>query len=92
MDSPDRPSFLKACRPGGKYDGVVGIFWKGVCAKKIGKIDKQLVDSLPQSVKLIAQIAAGYDPVDVHVCKARGNHSRQNFFWSCSALGIYFCR
>ncbi|KAF8721194.1 hypothetical protein AX14_010488 [Amanita brunnescens Koide BX004] len=72
MDSQDRSSFVEACRPGGKYDGVIGIYRENDSADKIGKFDKQLVDSLPQSVKWIAHNGAGYDPVDVHACKARG--------------------
>lgn len=80
MDSPDRQSFLEACRPGGKYDGIVGIYRENNSARKIGVFDKQLVDGLPQSLKWIAHNGAGYDPVDVHACKARGNHSRQDGF------------
>ena len=76
MDSPDRPSFLEACRPGGKYDGVVGILRLNVSTHKIGNFDKQLVDGLQNTVKWIAHRGAGYDPVDVHACKTRGNRSR----------------
>ncbi|KAF8345981.1 hypothetical protein F5887DRAFT_964351 [Amanita rubescens] len=72
MDSPDRPSFLEACRPGGKYDGIIGIYRENESAQKIGKFDKEIIDGLPQSVKWIAHNGAGYDPVNVHACKARG--------------------
>ena len=73
MDSPDRASFLKACRSGGKYDGVIGIYRENDSADKIGKFDKEVINGLPSSVKWIAHNGAGYDPVDVHACKARGN-------------------
>ncbi|KAK2463151.1 hypothetical protein APHAL10511_004806 [Amanita phalloides] len=72
MDSPDRASFIGECLPGGKYDGVAGIYRENGSAKRIGKFDKQLIDGLPGSVKWIAHNGAGYDPVDVHACKARG--------------------
>lgn len=76
MDSPDRPSFLEACRPGGKYDGIIGIYRENESAQKIGRFDKEIIDGLPQSVKWIAHNGAGYDPVNVHACKARGTRSR----------------
>lgn len=72
LDSPSRAAFFADCRPGGKYDGVVGIYRENESAKKIGKYDKELIDKLPSSVKWIAHNGAGYDPVDVHACKARG--------------------
>lgn len=34
--------------------------------------DKELIDSLPSSVKWIAHNGAGYDPVDVRACIAKG--------------------
>ncbi|KAF8633264.1 hypothetical protein AX17_004440 [Amanita inopinata Kibby_2008] len=72
MDSPDRASFLEACRPGGKYDGIVGIYRENESARKIGVFDKEVINGLPSSVKWIAHNGAGYDPVDVYACKARG--------------------
>ncbi|EKM81100.1 hypothetical protein AGABI1DRAFT_99187 [Agaricus bisporus var. burnettii JB137-S8] len=72
MDSKSRASFLAECKPGGKYDGIVGIYRENESAEAIGKYDKELINSLPSSVKWIAHNGAGYDPVDVHACKARG--------------------
>ncbi len=72
MDSPDRASFLAECKSGGKYDGIVGIYRENESSKIIGVYDKELVDGLPSSLKWIAHNGAGYDPVDVHACKARG--------------------
>ncbi|PFH52105.1 hypothetical protein AMATHDRAFT_140678 [Amanita thiersii Skay4041] len=72
MDSPDRASFLEACRPGGRYDGVVGIYRENESAREIGTFDKELINGLPLSVKWIAHNGAGYDPVDVHACIKRG--------------------
>ncbi|CAA7259022.1 unnamed protein product [Cyclocybe aegerita] len=72
VDSPDRKSFLAGFGPGGKYEGVVGIYRENESAAKIGRFDKELIDGLPSSVKWIAHNGAGYDPVDVHACIARG--------------------
>ncbi|KAJ3514801.1 hypothetical protein NLJ89_g2157 [Agrocybe chaxingu] len=72
VDSPDRKSFLAGFGPGGKYEGAVGIYRENESAAKIGRFDKELIDGLPSSVKWIAHNGAGYDPVDVHACIARG--------------------
>ncbi|KAF9451482.1 2-hydroxyacid dehydrogenase [Macrolepiota fuliginosa MF-IS2] len=72
MDSPDRASFLADCKPGGKYDGIIGIYRENESASAIGRYDKTIIDGLPPSVKWIAHNGAGYDPVDVHACIARG--------------------
>lgn len=72
MDSTSRASFLAECRPGGKYDGIVGIYRENESASAIGTYDKEIIKGLPSSVKWIAHNGAGYDPVDVHACKARG--------------------
>ncbi|KAF8161254.1 D-isomer specific 2-hydroxyacid dehydrogenase [Crassisporium funariophilum] len=72
VDSPDRKSFLADFGPGGKYENTVGIYRENDSAAKIGSFDKALIDGLPSSVRWIAHNGAGYDPVDVHACKARG--------------------
>ncbi|KAF5320991.1 hypothetical protein D9619_001957 [Psilocybe cf. subviscida] len=72
VDSPDRKSFLAGFGPGGKYENTVGIYRENESRHKIGIFDKELIDGLPSSVKWIAHNGAGYDPVDVHACKARG--------------------
>lgn len=72
VDAPDRATFLADCKPGGKYAGAVGIYRENESAKKIGAFDKEIINGLPSSVKWIAHNGAGYDPVDVHACIARG--------------------
>ncbi|KIK09206.1 hypothetical protein K443DRAFT_671690 [Laccaria amethystina LaAM-08-1] len=72
VDAPDRASFLADCKPEGKYGGAVGIYRENESAKEIGVFDKELIDGLPSKVKWIAHNGAGYDPVDVHACIARG--------------------
>jgi glyoxylate reductase len=51
----------------------VGIYRENESSEKIGMFDKYLINGFPSSVKWIAQNGAGYDPVDVRACKARGN-------------------
>ena len=73
MDSPDRKSFLAEFGPGRKYENTVAIYRENDSAKQLGVFDKELIDGLPSSVKWIAHNGAGYDPVDVHACIAKGN-------------------
>lgn len=75
MTSKSRASFLADCKPGGKYDGIVGIYRENESAEAIGKYDMELVNGLPSSLKWIAHNGAGYDQVDVPACKARGRFS-----------------
>jgi lactate dehydrogenase-like 2-hydroxyacid dehydrogenase len=66
---------LAEFKPGGKYEGTIGIYRENESAKKLGVFDKELIDGLPSSVKWIAHNGAGYDPVDVRACIAKGEHS-----------------
>ena len=72
LDSPSREEFFADCRPGGKYDGVVGIYRNNLSIGFIDIFDKELIEHLPSSLKWIAHQGAGYDKVDVQACKARG--------------------
>ncbi|RDX49242.1 hypothetical protein OH76DRAFT_1556466 [Lentinus brumalis] len=72
MDSPNRAEFFAGLQPGGKYDGIVGIYRHNISADYIGIFDKELVAKLPASVKWIAHNGAGYDQIDVAACKERG--------------------
>ncbi|THU85028.1 2-hydroxyacid dehydrogenase [Dendrothele bispora CBS 962.96] len=71
LDSDSREDFLRGFQPGGKYDGVVGIYRVNESSKKIGIFDRELVDGLGKSVKWIAHNGAGYDQIDVLACKDR---------------------
>ncbi len=75
LDSPSRAKFFADCKPGGKYDGVVGIYRNNLSIGYIDVFDKELVEHLPSSLKWIAHQGAGYDKVDVEACKARGELS-----------------
>ncbi|TFK85122.1 hypothetical protein K466DRAFT_577015 [Polyporus arcularius HHB13444] len=72
LESPSRAEFLADCKPGGKYDAVVGIYRNNLSIGYIDVFDKELVEHLPLSLKWIAHQGAGYDKVDVQACKARG--------------------
>ncbi|GLB37762.1 putative D-isomer specific 2-hydroxyacid dehydrogenase family protein [Lyophyllum shimeji] len=72
LDVKDRSEFLAAFKPGGKYSDVVGIYRENGSADIIGVFDKEIINGLSSSVKWIAHNGAGYDPVDVHACIAKG--------------------
>ncbi len=55
----------------GKYNGVVAIFRTYESAEFTGNFDKELIDSLPDSVKFICHNGAGYDQIDVSAATAR---------------------
>ena len=74
MDSPDRADFLANIKPGGKYEGVVGVYRHNVSADRIGIFDEEIVDAIAPSVRWIAHNGAGYDQIDVAACKARGTY------------------
>ncbi|KAH8087857.1 D-isomer specific 2-hydroxyacid dehydrogenase [Cristinia sonorae] len=72
MDSPDRAHFLANLKPGGKYEGIVGIYRHNVSADFIGIFDREIIGALAGSVKWIAHNGAGYDQIDVQACKEKG--------------------
>ncbi|EIN06735.1 hypothetical protein PUNSTDRAFT_115244 [Punctularia strigosozonata HHB-11173 SS5] len=72
MDSPDRADFLKGFQPGGKYEGIIGVYRHNVSADRIGIFDKEIIAALAPSVKWIAHNGAGYDQIDVAACKEKG--------------------
>ena len=86
VDSPDRKSFLADFGPGRKYENAVGIYRENESAAKIGVFDKALIDSLPPSVRWIAHNGAGYDPVDVYACMAKGRHPVSREVYITSSL------
>ena len=75
MDSQDRAQFFAGLQPGGKYEGIIGVYRHNTSADRIGIFDAELVAKLPSSVKWIAHNGAGYDQIDVVACKQRGKYS-----------------
>ncbi|KAI6007724.1 D-isomer specific 2-hydroxyacid dehydrogenase [Pisolithus orientalis] len=76
MDSPNRADFLMGLKPGGKYDGAVGIYRHNASADRIGVFDKEIITALAATgtVKWIAHNGAGYDQIDIEECAKRGSH------------------
>lgn len=72
FDSTDRADFLKGFQPGGKYEGTVALFRDNNLTNTIGIFDEELVNGFPSTVKWIAHNGAGYDQINVHACKAKG--------------------
>ncbi|KAL4071319.1 D-isomer specific 2-hydroxyacid dehydrogenase [Scleroderma yunnanense] len=74
MDSPDRADFLAGLRPGGKYDGIVGVYRHNDSAARIGVFDKEIIGALAATgtIKWIAHNGAGYDQIDIQECAAKG--------------------
>lgn len=66
----NREEFLKECRDG-KLDGVVAAYRTFDSVTITGKIDEEVVNALPRSLKYLAHCGAGYDQVDVYACSAR---------------------
>ncbi|OAP57361.1 hypothetical protein AYL99_08099 [Fonsecaea erecta] len=68
----NRAEFLEELRSG-RHDGVVAICDRAPTSMaQTGKWDRELLDALPQSVKYIAHMGAGYDSLDIPACTARG--------------------
>ncbi|CCM04647.1 uncharacterized protein FIBRA_06831 [Fibroporia radiculosa] len=73
MDSSDRADFLTSLQPGGKYEGITGLYRHNVSTDRIGVFDKEIIDGLAATgVKWIAHNGAGYDQIDVLYCKEKG--------------------
>lgn len=60
LTSANRQTFFEACKEGGEYSKVQAIYHNGL-PNGIGPFDKELVNALPESVKLVAHHGAGYD-------------------------------
>lgn len=72
VDSTTRAEFIAGWLPGGKYDGVVGIYLHWKTWKMIGPFNKEIINAVSTSVKWISQIGAGYDLIDVEACREKG--------------------
>ncbi|KAL1412648.1 hypothetical protein Q8F55_000395 [Vanrija albida] len=70
LSSPSREAFFEDLKT--KYAGITAIYRHNDSANAIGFFDKEFIDKLPESVKLIAHNGAGYDQIDVAAATARG--------------------
>ncbi|ROV95189.1 hypothetical protein VMCG_08606 [Cytospora schulzeri] len=69
--STDRASFL-AEAASGSFDGCVVAYRTFGSVSNTGRIDAELIASLPASLRFVCHNGAGYDQVDVPACTARG--------------------
>ncbi|KUI63485.1 hypothetical protein VM1G_10354 [Cytospora mali] len=69
--STDRASFL-AEAASGSFDGCLVAYRTFGSVSITGRIDAELLSSLPDSLRYICHNGAGYDQVDVPACTARG--------------------
>lgn len=56
----------------GAFDGCLAAYRTFQSVEVTGKIDAELLDALPRSLRFICHMGAGYDQVDVPACTARG--------------------
>lgn len=56
----------------GKHDGVVAIYRTFDSAQFTGRFDKELISTLPSSLKFLCHNGAGYDQIDIEPCSQRG--------------------
>lgn len=69
--SADRASFL-AEAASGAFDGCLVAYRTFGSVSATGRVDAELVASLPASLRFVCHNGAGYDQVDVPACAARG--------------------
>ncbi|KZT05461.1 NAD(P)-binding protein [Laetiporus sulphureus 93-53] len=67
-----RDDFLSSMRPGGPLERTAGLYRRNISTSAIGPFDRELIGSLPRSVRWIASNGDGYDQVDVAACKEKG--------------------
>ncbi|KAL2856323.1 hypothetical protein BJX68DRAFT_279650 [Aspergillus pseudodeflectus] len=67
-----RDAFKEALREGkwGSFDAIFRPFWN--TGGEMGRWDRELIELLPKSVKIVASAGAGYDWVDVDVFAEHG--------------------
>lgn len=65
-----REDFLNAISKG-EYDDVIAVN-RHLHDKNIGRFDAEIINALPKSVKVIGNVGAGYDQIDVAAATKRG--------------------
>ncbi|KAK3902074.1 D-isomer specific 2-hydroxyacid dehydrogenase [Staphylotrichum tortipilum] len=68
--STDRTSFLEEAAAG-TFEGSIAAYRTFDSFDATGKVDAELLDALPRSIRFICHNGAGYDQVDVQACTAR---------------------
>ncbi|MCJ1248439.1 hypothetical protein MMC30_005657 [Trapelia coarctata] len=65
----NRAEFIEECKSGA-LDGVVAVYRTFPSISTTGRVDEELVEALPKSLKFVCHNGAGYDQIDVPVCTA----------------------
>ncbi|KAK4060455.1 uncharacterized protein Triagg1_10774 [Trichoderma aggressivum f. europaeum] len=65
----NRDEFIAECRSGA-LDGISVTYRTFDSVKITGKIDSELLDAFPKSIKFLCHNGAGYDQVDIPACTA----------------------
>ncbi|KAL7818598.1 hypothetical protein V8C26DRAFT_396793 [Trichoderma gracile] len=71
--STNRADFLAECQAGA-FDGIVAAYRTFDSVSITGKIDSELLDVLPKTLKFMCHNGAGYDQIDVQACTAHNVH------------------
>ncbi|KAL7813923.1 hypothetical protein V8C44DRAFT_326702 [Trichoderma aethiopicum] len=71
--STNRADFIAECRSGA-LDGISVAYRTFDSVSVTGKIDGELLDVLPKTLKFMCHNGAGYDQIDVQACTAHGVH------------------
>ncbi|KAH7011003.1 hypothetical protein EDB80DRAFT_571436 [Ilyonectria destructans] len=79
-DLKSRAELIEAFSPGGKYSKVDGIIRPNLSPTMLPPLDKELVDHLPSSCKIVSYCNHGYDGEDVEALERRG-------IWYCNGAG-----
>jgi len=69
--STDRASFIEEAASGA-FEGCIAAYRTFDSFEATGRVDAELLDALPGSLRFICHNGAGYDQVDVQACTARG--------------------
>ena len=88
VKSQSREELFKDFQEGGRYGDIVGIFH---ASDGFGRSDKEFFEALPTTCKIFAHKGAGYDSVDVHAAKARGessSHCAQSYSDQVHGVGV----
>ncbi|KAH8148588.1 uncharacterized protein LAJ45_07299 [Morchella importuna] len=66
----NRADFLQEAGTGA-FEGIYAVYRNLPSVSITGRIDAELLEALPRSLKFICHVGAGYDQIDVHACSAR---------------------
>ncbi|KAH0524451.1 hypothetical protein TsFJ059_006958 [Trichoderma semiorbis] len=65
----NRDEFIAECKSGA-LDGIIVAYRTFDSVKITGKIDSELLDAFPKSIKFLCHNGAGYDQIDIPACTA----------------------